>query len=421
MASAMDDRDLVIDGARAAGMARRLSFPRFPGGPGERKARHLLRDEMRRSGYIVEEQPFQYDSRRADQLRLAMPLYPFLALGACVLLHRWAPVSAWIAATVLLAAPLALRWRWIERLFEGDREHSANLVARRPEARREDGEPLPASTAGPGAVRVLFMAHIDSKSQPIGVVLRGVLATAIVLTSVTVWGALGLRALGVQSASAAATAAASATPSAIPQPVKDHFLNLPLAILLACALPLALNRNSDLSPGAIDNAAGCALLVELARSLRHATDLPYEPVFAFTGAEEVGMVGSARLARRALSDQSLDRSSCLFVNLESPGAGKRLLALSHGPRRRSLASAAREAGVECGVPLRTIRLIPAAGVDGVPMGSRGYRGVTLTSGPAGRAVRSIHTKADRAENIDPAAMEAAARASLALARRLAAM
>lgn len=50
-------------------------------------------------------------------------------------------------------------------------------------------------------------------------------------------------------------------------------------------------------PGANDNASGTALLVDLARHLAE-NPLPYSILFAATGAEEMGLVGSAALVQR---------------------------------------------------------------------------------------------------------------------------
>ena len=89
-------------------------------------------------------------------------------------------------------------------------------------------------------------------------------------------------------------------------------------------------------------------------------------------------------------------------------------------RGSAVARAAREAASACGVPLHVVRLVPGAGVDGVPLGSKGLRGVTLLSASTGRAVRAVHRPADRPENLDPDALERAGRVALALAERLAA-
>ncbi|PYT07980.1 MAG: hypothetical protein DMF49_06450, partial [Acidobacteria bacterium] len=356
----------TINGQAAHELARELSFPRFPGSEGEARARRLLRERMEGLGYGMEEQPFRYDARRTEILRLTSPLLPFAVLSGLAflsarapllsasapLLSKWAPLLCWIAATALLILALSLlRWPWLETLFEGDRDSSANLIGRRPpDSFREKPGHRPA---------VYFVAHVDSKSQPLGIVARGLFFSALTLTSLAGWVLLGLRGFAPGAVGGGALA----------------FMSF---LLLIFGVPLSVNVNGNRSPGALDDAAGCSVLVELARILRARDDLPYEPVFAFTGAEEAGMVGASRLAERIARET--DPSRCFFVNFDGPGAGRGLLALIHGfvraenrspilrsTRGSAVARAAREAASACGVPLHVVRLVPGAGVDGVPL------------------------------------------------------
>ena len=375
-----------IDGHEALRLARRLSFARFPGTSEETRARRHLGERMRELGYTIEEQPFRYDPVPADRLRRLSALLPVLLIGGFALLFRGASPGEWAALTTGMPVALfLLRWPWLERLFEGTREASANLIARR------------AGTTEPARPRVLFMAHVDSKSQALSLVARGVLATTLLLTAVVGWALLGIEAAGFSIGS-------------------PFSVVVVVFVLLGCGLPLALNANGNDSPGALDNAAGCAVLLEIARAVKDARGLPFEPVFAFTGAEEVGMVGAARLARTLKQDE--EAGSWRFINFDGPGCGTRLLGLAHGPGRSRLLAAGRAASEDSGVAIRFARLIPAAGVDGVPLGAAGLPGITVLSGSAGPAVRAVHRPEDRWENLDPLALAAAGKYALALAKRL---
>jgi len=376
----------TIDGDAALRDARRLSFARFPGTEEEARARRIISDGLRHLGYSVEEHSFRYDSFPADLLRRLSPLLPVALIGGFALLLPRVSILEWLALTVgLPMALLLLRRPWLERLFDGDREASANLLARRP-----------CGNAGTARPVILFVAHVDSKSQALSLVLRSLLATTLLISSAVGWLLIGLDAAAFR--------------------IGAPFSLVAICLVLAgCGLPLALNRNGNDSPGALDDAAGCGVLMELARVVKDAPDLPYEPVFAFTGAEEVGMVGAARLARQLGGEKT---EAWRFVNFDGPGAGCGLLALTHGPAGRKVASAARSASSDCGVPIRFARLIPAAGVDGVPLGARGLSGVTLLSASTGPAVRAVHRPGDRWENLEPRALEAAGRLALALAHRL---
>ena len=77
----------------------------------------------------------------------------------------------------------------------------------------------------------------------------------------------------------------------------------PRQCILLCAHLDHLGKTSDSAqprgyyPGAVDNAVGVSVLLELARRLTSAAPLRRTVLFAWTSAEEVGMLGSARVAQ----------------------------------------------------------------------------------------------------------------------------
>lgn len=131
------------------------------------------------------------------------------------------------------------------------------------------------------------------------------------------------------------------------------------------------------SPGAIDNAAAVALLLELARELRDTP--PVQPViFAFTANEEIGLVGAEALAAQhgdeiafAISLDLIGGDGALTLNGASTLIGVAEL--------RWIAAAADRAGITLSAPLahRVIsRWWPQAErSDHGPFTRRGIRGV----------------------------------------------
>src|SRR5262245_21896675 len=163
-------------------MARRLAFPRFPGSSDEARARALIAGRLRELGYVLEEQPFRFDARHADRLRRLVPLLPGALIAGSAVLLRGAAATRWLLLSAALpVATWWLKWPRLERLFHGDRHVSANLIAR-----REGGALLP-RLARDNAPIVLFMAHVDSKSQALSLVVRGALAAGIVAASAIGW------------------------------------------------------------------------------------------------------------------------------------------------------------------------------------------------------------------------------------------
>lgn len=70
------------------------------------------------------------------------------------------------------------------------------------------------------------------------------------------------------------------------------------------------------SPGAADDAAGCASLVEIARALQHGPPLSRPLVYLFSDAEEAGLIGAEAFA----SQHVLARDLGCVINLEARGS-----------------------------------------------------------------------------------------------------
>jgi hypothetical protein len=174
------------------------------------------------------------------------------------------------------------------------------------------------------------------------------------------------------------------------------------------------------APGAVDNAAGVAVLLELAREL--AAHPPATPVWiALTAHEEVGLVGAHSLAAR-LGEHVAFAVALDLVGLDGPlvvnGASNRV----RGDELRWLAAAADAAGIDLSVPAphRIVsRWWPSiersdhgafthAGVRAIHLVNRG--------GPTGeRIYLAYHTPLDRPDQVSPPALAEVARLVRALA------
>lgn len=150
----------------------------------------------------------------------------------------------------------------------------------------------------------------------------------------------------------------------------------------------------DIAEGAMDNGAGTAMVVELARALaarEHELDTRVE--FVAFGAEEVGLVGSNRLAR----DAALDDVTAV-LNLDGVVQGRTLECYTHG--FDALADAAERVAGRFDHP---ISLTPEQGPhsDHWPFVRRGVPGYHVTSetGESGRGWG--HTHADTLDKLEP--------------------
>jgi len=165
----------------------------------------------------------------------------------------------------------------------------------------------------------------------------------------------------------------------------------------------------DISQGALDNAAGTVVGLEIARALRAAVDAPLERTirFIFFGAEEVGLVGSWRYveAHRAELDRVV-----FMLNLDTAARGRlgtEYLVLTGWPELVAyFRELGRRLGYEFGVEDRF-----NTHSDHFPFAVAGIPTATLTSneraeGLVGRGWG--HTPADTVDKVSPKALQGAA-------------
>ncbi len=395
----------------AATWAKAISYPRLVGTPAEVEARGCLRATLEGMGLSVKETPFYF--------------YPVLAFGilknvlACgaflLLIHRilLSHLPRFGAALGLLLPLVANRlWQTYRRTASQKLEdrsadypwhrifipnagvmmRSANLIADLP-------------VRGPIRQRLVFSAHTDSKSQNISIVTRAVLSILFVI------GAFLLP---------FAVAPAIFWPGwlhGFPGTIWWVFW----ALAEIGAVILYFMKVTNESPGALDDAGACGVLLETARAV--AADPPEGVAvrILLTGAEELGLAGAYHYAKTI--DESPEWKTALHLNYEGAGEGTRLwLATGTGPSKNAVdpsapavelaERAAREAGLN---PKRLGRLVGGE-ADHIPLLEAGLSAVTLMfSGSHGTL---IHTSGDRPELIDAAAMDAPGRIALAAVRML---
>jgi Zn-dependent M28 family amino/carboxypeptidase len=254
----------------------------------------------------------------------------------------------WLARKGILALPLM-------------RRHGVNLEARRP-----------------GAEPVLWLvAHVDSKSQPVPLLVR---AGGIVLLVAAYVFAIVL---------AIAAISGRGSPGAW----------LVVAILaIIGALPVLGSVVGHCSAGALDNASGLATVLTAASMLPR--DLPIGVLI--TDAEELGLAGA-----RAWCSEFTGPNG-VVLNCDGVDDDGDLTLMWTRPRTSLVESAMRAAAAETGVPLRVIPLVPGVLVDGVAFSDAGWQSVTLSRGTL-RTLRRIHTSADNLEHLRGDGITAAAR------------
>jgi uncharacterized protein YqgC (DUF456 family) len=279
-----------FDGDRVAHLVSTLSIPRRLDSEGARKTIDLLTETFHEIELPLQEAYFSFSGVALEIGGRILGLFGWGVLLLALSLHgRLTSVSVALIGGLLAGLALGTRWSGsVEWLYDLKllRKRSLNLIAR----------------ISPDSIRghLILLAHYDSKSQSLPLFLRVVLQ-ALILTGLATLSALYLVLL--------VTA--------------EEWIPVlwPPALLLAVPLLLLLfNTSGNRSPGGIDNAAGLAVLVEVARALKMKPPGKIEIVFVLTGAEEEGLAGAIRFIQTMGAFYKPHNS--FFVNLDGIGAPK---------------------------------------------------------------------------------------------------
>ena len=201
-----------------------------------------------------------------------------------------------------------------------------------------------------------LVAHVDSKSQPIPLLLR---AAGIVLIALAWIGAL----LWTMSC---------------------------LYLALFGSLPVIASTVGRKSAGAVDNASGVATVLSAAAILppKHSIGV------LITDAEELGLAGARAWC--------IQRDGAAVLNCDGMDDTGSLTLMWTRPRAHRL-----EAAFDPGV--RVIPLIPGVLVDSLAFSDAGWEAITLSRGTLG-TLRRIHTRRDDLEHVRGIGVAEAARA-----------
>lgn len=325
--------------------------PRAAGSAGEARARKFCADYLARSGFSVTEEEFSYSALPG---RWATPLFGLLSLAWFVVLaaalDRTVPEQTVREAMTFLPLPglLVLTIRSEMRRPRRMLRRARNLVAIRG-----------------GVPRIWFVAHLDSKSQPIPMLWRigGIIvASAAMLTSIVA--------------------------SFVPR-VYDlgNIFWVPLTVAgVAGSLCVLLSTVGDNSRGALDNASGVA--AAMLSAAEAAAGMPVGVLL--TSAEELGLAGARAWARDQVESHPtrLVKHAINFDGLDDVGT-----LTCMGDRDNPLARDLRIAANRAGSYINVRGVLPGIMVDANELNRSGWDAVTISKGNFSTLAR-IHTSGD---------------------------
>ncbi|HXN76859.1 MAG TPA: M28 family peptidase [Gemmatimonadaceae bacterium] len=340
---------------RAKGLLTELAQnPRFAGSAQESAARTLCRAELERAGFECRDLPFAYSQWPG---RWGPPIAAAFQAATVIIVARTAMVVSAFAAilvgaalfTTLFFVDADAKRRWT-RKFPFQRAHSVNLEARR------------------GNPSVWLVAHLDSKSQTVPMLIR--IASSIAVTFVTAIALviLGLSLLGLK--------------------VSDDIWPAIEVVVIVAVLPSLFCFVRNESNGAVDNASGTVAVLLVA----HSASAPRELGVLITSGEELGLAGARAWAGEHVRGDSA-KSGPKVLNCDTVDDAGDWRCMYTGPRPKRIADAAETIARELGVRLPMGRLIPGILADGMAFADLGIEAVTLSRGTLSTLAR-IHTRRD---------------------------
>jgi hypothetical protein len=345
-------------------LARLAASPRPTGGAAIEAARNYCKLELHRLGFVVHEEPFEYSAFAG---RFGAPTFGvLLPLAATVaVIARQTRVDSTMRMAIIAIGVAILVATLLVR-----------SVATAPVMRRR-GVNLEA-TRGPAPMRLWLVAHLDSKSQPVPMLVR--IAGVVVMTL----GLVGVGVLLVLKPGAAIGA---------------------LAVAWIGGLPLVLSVVGQRSAGALDNASGVAVVLEAAESLSAA--LPIGVLI--TDAEELSLAGARAWARGKQPDMAIN---CDSIDDHGP-----LVAMYSRRRPLRILLALAEARHDCREDVDIRRVLPGILTDSVALADAGWETLTLSRGTI-RTLLRIHTPRDTLHSMRGVGIAGAARVLARTASRL---
>ena len=342
----MADDELV---QRAKDLVERLSQrPRFAGSQEEADARAYCKGLLESAGFACIERPFEYSQWAG---RWGVPVGGAVQTATIFIVARMAvsqgPLVALIAGAALYVALLFasadVKRRWITA-FPFLRARSVNLEA------------------GRGNPSVWLVAHLDSKSQTVPMLIR--IASSIGMAAVTL----------------IATVVLLFSLHDDPD-VSTMWRVLEISALIV-GLPSILCWVRNASPGAVDNASGVAAVLLAAEGLTSVRDLGV----LITSGEELGLAGARGWAAQA-------RPDIVVLNCDTVDDTGEWRLMYTGAIPARIRDAAAKVFLGGGPESAIRRFIPGILADSMAFADRGIESVTASRGTLSTLAR-IHTRGD---------------------------
>ncbi len=349
-----------------AGEAKRLidviaAMPRFAGSAEETSARNICANELRAAGLTPTEREFEFSEWPG---RWGIPFIAAATLFAILITALAATRTALLGGAVLMFAfPLG------HRILHSARDNATQRMR----ALRSRSVNLEATRGT--RPRVWLIAHLDSKSQSVPMLVRVASHVALIAVALMELATIFLLKWGaIHSA---------------------HWGWIAVAGFVA-GIPSLLCFVGNASQGALDNATGVAAVLLAARLIP--ANVPYGVLI--TSGEELDLAG----ARAWATD---NHAGAVLINcdtVDDSGAWRCM----YGNRPHALGLAAEKAAKKLGLSLRMGKMIPGIVTDSVAFEAAGLPSVTISRGTL-RTLARVHSRGDNPDRLAATGAATAAR------------
>lgn len=375
-----------FSGERAKKIAEEISIPRLTGSYGEHKVKDIIIDFLKAVGYSPEVEKFRFSIIPAE---VALKTIQILLGGSSALalfLFNKHPFLSFVIS-IIIAGTIIFLTGWsilIEKLYD------FKILT------RESDNILAKSFIHDGLPDVIFMAHYDSKSQTFSIRFRVLLnIIGIIAVLLSIFFIIFCFLFGFQ---------------------------LPLVLIyifsILSLVPyfiLIFNFTGNSSPGAVDDASGVAVVLELARVLKDWMGKA-NLYFLLTGAEELGLAGAVRFIQKY--ENNFRKGRTFFINFDGISKEEKpVITAKYGllatRSSRKLEQWFLEIFNNLGITPRSAWLLTGAGLDSIPIASRGFDSITISCGKIHTA-KKIHSPYDSKDNLSDQTLKLTGDASLKL-------
>ncbi|MHA1803707.1 MAG: M28 family metallopeptidase [Promethearchaeota archaeon] len=366
-----------------------FSFPRVSGSSGERKALELVKEKIEALNLHPEIQEFEFSTFYSR----IYPKLGFFSISILLLIY-YLNIEALIFVIIVSFLLIIMMFSFIltrkpHEIKFGKKLKSHNLYVILPPKNKlinlnqEDNQTFSKErTESP--INVLFFCHLDSKGQKFSILTRIIAIRTWIYTAVLLSIIILLKNY------------------ILPQYEKlFYFLGIvPLSINFIAMTILILNTTNDNSRGAIDNASGISIVLELLNYYAEQENRFKKYWFVFTGAEETGTMG-IRMFYEEINH--LDKKRTIILNFDAIGQSVCLFASKETRKLKPeffnlLIIKGREFNILKDIRYKTL----GAHSDGYFLKKQGFRGAGFGDL---RTYRYVHSREDTPDKINVSILE----------------